>query len=78
MACAFDQFVPKKKIYQKNSRPWYNSELKKLRNKRNKEYNKKKVGLPNTYHEVKGTFDERNKQLYVKYCYDLGSASLSA
>lgn len=65
--CAFNQIVPKIKIRKKNTRPWYNSDLKKLRNARNKEYKKKKNKLPNNLTAVKRAFDELNKKLYDEH-----------
>lgn len=69
--CACPQFVPKIKIHQKNSRPWYNADLKKLRNLRNREFGKKKSNLDNEHEEYAKKFDDLNAILYEQYNSDV-------
>lgn len=71
LACAFEQFVPKVKVRDKNSRPWYNADLRKLRNKRNNEYTNKMKGQMNRYECIKLEFDLLNKRLYDQYLQKL-------
>lgn len=73
MACAFEQFVPKLEIRHKNTRPLYNSDLKKLWNLINKE-NKKSFScesLPNTFDNVKLIVSELNNKLLDQYNVNL-------
>lgn len=69
--CAFQQFVPKIRMRPKNSRPWYNAELKKLRNLRNREFLKKKDNIENAHDEYAKKFDDLSKNLYEQYNSDL-------
>lgn len=67
ISCSFSQFVPKIKIRPKQTKPWYNIELKKLRNCRNKEHKKMINGLAHDYDNKKNEFEKLNKELYDKY-----------
>ena len=75
---AIDRFIPKQVIKPNICCPWSNVQLKKLKNKRNKEWKRYRLsGDRHQFDAVFAEFDSLNTKLYEEYISDIASNSKS-